>query len=764
MKNMTVKIWILIIFCDAVLADSVEDYSVQVSTTVLENPPGLLFEWPVDPTAAQYFVFRKAISDTVWAGPIAVLSGSAIEFTDRNISAGEAFEYGFYKNLNFFTDTVTVAHGTSLLFSIYDSWGDGIAPNHGIGWYQVSGIEQIYASGGVFGAEEVTHFTVDAGGPGEDDTVVVSLQLDVFGDETSWTLARDGSGTVLLEGDGYQAPRFGHIFAGIEYPAIESRGSVLLVVDGSIASQLSSELERLRIDLICDGWTVRRIDVGRDTPVPSVKEQILSQCTLDPDINTLFVFGHVPVPYSGNVMSAHSNHCGAYPTDIYYAELDDIWTDSLVNNTTAARPANHNVPGDGKFDQTFIESGVDLQNGRVDLYDMPAFPESEVELLRRYLGKNHDFRRGIMVPEQRGLIDDNVGVLGGIAPAGNGLRNFASMFGADNQQALDYFGTMEDEDYLWSLGCGPGSYTSCGGVGTTSDFATRTVHSVFTILYGSYFGDWDNTNNLLRAPLGAEGSLLSCCWAGAPNWHFHHMALGETIGYSAMVSQNNISLYTPTDRARQVPTSLMGDPTLRLHPVTPPSSLMLSVSGCSVDLSWNPSTDEGIIGYHIYRSGDLNGQFERLSSDIITGLSWKDDSPLHNRNIYMVRAYRLEVTGSGTYYNLSLGIIDSTEVSVPGPDPFPPASSTIYRNFPNPFAEQTQIDFFLTAPGFITLTVYDLCGRIVANIIKGEVSEGLHSVEWNGLTDDGSSLGNGVYLLRLSSSGGSMSRHLSILK
>ena len=78
--------------------------------TVMTDPPGLAFEWPPDPTAKQYFVFRKAITDTCWTGPIAILSGNATGYTDWNIGVGEAFEYGFYKNLNFFTDTIAVAH------------------------------------------------------------------------------------------------------------------------------------------------------------------------------------------------------------------------------------------------------------------------------------------------------------------------------------------------------------------------------------------------------------------------------------------------------------------------------------------------------------------------------------------------------------------------------------------------------------------------------------------------------------------------------
>ena len=46
------------------------DYAVQVSATVQESPPQIEFSWPADPTAEQYFLFRKARADTAWGDPV----------------------------------------------------------------------------------------------------------------------------------------------------------------------------------------------------------------------------------------------------------------------------------------------------------------------------------------------------------------------------------------------------------------------------------------------------------------------------------------------------------------------------------------------------------------------------------------------------------------------------------------------------------------------------------------------------------------------
>ena len=78
------------------------------------------------------------------------------------------------------------------------------------------------------------------------------------------------------------------------------------------------------------------------------------------------------------------------------------------------------------------------------------------------------------------------------------VRNFAAFFGADLVFLLDYRSTLQSGSYLWSYGCGAGSYTSCSGVANTTNFTTDSLLSIFTMLFGSNFGDWDSDNNLLQ--------------------------------------------------------------------------------------------------------------------------------------------------------------------------------------------------------------------------------------------------------------------------
>jgi hypothetical protein len=755
----TIHLWFVVVVTAVVLLAAARsegltrDFAVEVSATVQESPPRIDFSWIADASATEYRIYKKSIDATAWTGPIAVLSGGATSFSDSDVSVGEAYEYSFQKVPGIIIDTVTVVSGDSLTFTINDSWGDGICCANGLGSYKITGCGVVYASGGSFGSSKSKSFVV--GSPGDPcNEVVVEITLDIFGEETTWQLIDNETTDTLAEGGPYSSPRFGHIFAGIGYIPPEDWGTVLLLVDEPVADSLVAELDRMELDLIREGYGVCRRDIADDTPVTDVKDLIVTECQSDPTITTLFLFGNIAVPYSGDVRGAHANHYGAWPADLYYGELEGTWTDSTVNNTTASRPENHNVPGDGKFDQTFLPSDVDLQVGRVDLSRLPAFAESEVELLRRYLDKNHAFRTGGFDLYRRGLIDDNVGEGGGTAYACTGWRNFTALFGSPATRARDWITILETDGYLCAYGCGPGSYTSCGGVVTTTDFATRTLYGVFTMLMGSYFGDWDNPGNLMRASLGSAGYALTCCWAGRPTWHFHHMALGYPIGYSTRLTQNNHTLYTIGYGGRQIHIALMGDPTLKMHVVKSPGILALEeLPAGGVSLTWTPP-DDSVAGYHVYRSEDIQGGFARLNPALIVDTTYVDGAPISCREIYMVRAVKLESTASGTYFNLSPGVIDSVDVTA-GVDL--PLQGTLLRNSPNPFVAGTEIIFYLARPGRVSIKVHDAAGRLVRTVEAAWHPAGKNTVRWDGKDAHGHRVASGVYFVTLNAGRGTLS-------
>lgn len=104
----------------------------------------------------------------------------------------------------------------------------------------------------------------------------------------------------------------------------------------------------------------------------------------------------------------------------------------------------------------------------------------------------------------------------------------------------------------------------------------------------------------MRSALGS-GTILTCAWAGRPGWQMQHMAMGEHIGFSSLLSQNNNTLYINSPNGKRgVHAALMGDPTLVMYPMLPVSNLTIKEVAGLVELNWGASTDASE-GYLIQR-------------------------------------------------------------------------------------------------------------------------------------------------------------------
>ncbi len=80
-------------------------------------------------------------------------------------------------------------------------------------------------------------------------------------------------------------------------------------------------------------------------------------------------------------------------------------------------------------------------------------------------------------------------------------------------------------------------------------------------------------------------------------------------------------------------------------------------------------------------------------------------------------------------------------------------------NYPNPFNPATNISFNLPTADHATLNVYNVRGALVTTLFNGSLEAGNHVVTW-----DGSTVASGVYFYRLTTSEGSQTRKMLLLK
>jgi len=138
------------------------------------------------------------------------------------------------------------------------------------------------------------------------------------------------------------------------------------------------------------------------------------------------------------------------------------------------------------------------------------------------------------------------------------------------------------------------------------------------------------------------------------------------------------------------------------------------------------------------------------------GLTYSDDF------VVAFAHYALGGEGKAGYAldDLMVGRLDGkagkTGASNPGlqPDGF-----VLEANYPNPFNPTTTLAFSLPSSQPVTLTVYDLTGRVVATLVDGLLSAGSHTVTFRA-----DHLPSGTYLYRLDAGPFSQTRRLTLLK
>ncbi len=96
---------------------------------------------------------------------------------------------------------------------------------------------------------------------------------------------------------------------------------------------------------------------------------------------------------------------------------------------------------------------------------------------------------------------------------------------------------------------------------------------------------------------------------------------------------------------------------------------------------------------------------------------------------------------------------------------FQVASITLYQNVPNPFSGITTIRFMLPEAKMVSITVYDISGKLVNTVVENnQLPPGYHDLIWNGRTASGEPAAAGIYFCRLGTPEGTITLRMLMIK
>jgi hypothetical protein len=85
-------------------------------------------------------------------------------------------------------------------------------------------------------------------------------------------------------------------------------------------------------------------------------------------------------------------------------------------------------------------------------------------------------------------------------------------------------------------------------------------------------------------------------------------------------------------------------------------------------------------------------------------------------------------------------------------------------NYPNPFNPNTTISFFLPQAGKTELVIYNQKGQKVRTLSSSSLGEGPHKLIWDGRSENGTHVASGIYLYRISTNQGSITKKMILAK
>jgi hypothetical protein len=93
-----------------------------------------------------------------------------------------------------------------------------------------------------------------------------------------------------------------------------------------------------------------------------------------------------------------------------------------------------------------------------------------------------------------------------------------------------------------------------------------------------------------------------------------------------------------------------------------------------------------------------------------------------------------------------------------------PLTFNLYQNYPNPFNPITTLKYDLPEDSFVDVTVYDMLGNVVNNLVNKNQNSGSKLVQWDATNNQGESVSAGVYLYKIQAGDFSQTKKMILLK
>ena len=168
-------------------------------------------------------------------------------------------------------------------------------------------------------------------------------------------------------------------------------------------------------------------------------------------------------------------------------------------------------------------------------------------------------------------------------------------------------------------------------------------------------------------------------------------------------------------------------------------------------MKWETISESDLYGFEIQKSND-NLFFYKIWFVAAKGIPYNyeflDTEILYAENFYRLK--QINKNGCFEYSN-----IITAQVNIP-------EKFELSQNYPNPFNSETAFKLTIAKEGNITLTIFDLLGREVRQLINEYKKVGYYIVKWDGKDNSGNSVSAGIYFCQMRGEGFNKTKKITL--
>lgn len=108
------------------------------------------------------------------------------------------------------------------------------------------------------------------------------------------------------------------------------------------------------------------------------------------------------------------------------------------------------------------------------------------------------------------------------------------------------------------------------------------------------------------------------------------------------------------------------------------------------------------------------------------------------------------------FYNVKLGNEDNQNSGTP--------LLSYVKNYPNPFNPETSFFFYISKEESVKISVYNVKGQKVCDVMDGVMPSGKHQVHWSGKDNKGRAISSGMYLYKIQAGKETVIKKMTLIK